>query len=389
MVFLNPVWVIDCIYNVLDHSVSNNNGIFNRQHVAIKNKSGLETEKLVELMKSFEVIFEDVETAELIAPQFLPDECLNKKAISPYEKKFEILKPSLTINFPQFLPRGIMLRFLSRFGNEAAGQLYWKNGIAFSKQGRMVYVQCDNRKRQIEIRIENNEPELQSVYFRTIYELCNNNPQIEISVNGEQDFIKVGELVKQYLLNNLYVESQQGNSINIQKYKHLIAYMKNKPPGEISIFVSYAHEDAGYMEKFKNIHLQSIKNHYSSNLKIISDGELKPGMNWDNKLKQFLQDATISVFLISQAFLASDYIKRVEIEAALQRFKEKKQIIIPILLRTVSKKLLPFKDKQYLPGGLKPIDKWNNKDEAWVNVVDGIIKVIDDINEGKLNEYFE
>ncbi|MEJ7740131.1 MAG: hypothetical protein WKF97_22145 [Chitinophagaceae bacterium] len=70
------------------------------------------------------------------------------------------------------------------------------------------------------------------------------------------------------------------------------------------------------------------------------------------------------------------------------RFKEKKQIIVPVYIERVPKILLPFNEKQFLPGSI-PLEEWEPKSKAWTKIQDGIITLIDDIRAGNTRKYFD
>ncbi len=101
-----------------------------------------------------------------------------------------------------------------------------------------------------------------------------------------------------------------------------------------------------------------------------------------------MENADIIIFLITSSFLASDYIKNTEIKNALEKFKQGRQIIVPIYIEEVATELLPFKVTQYLPSGV-PLEDWELKNKAWVKIQTGIIALIKDIKAGNTSEYFE
>jgi len=94
------------------------------------------------------------------------------------------------------------------------------------------------------------------------------------------------------------------------------------------------------------------------------DRNLIPGEEWDERIQQELQSADIILMLVSADFLATKYIKEVEIQQALNRHEKGEAKVIPIILprclweKTVLSKLsaLPEKDK--------PITKWDDNDHA-------------------------
>jgi len=82
-----------------------------------------------------------------------------------------------------------------------------------------------------------------------------------------------------------------------------------------------------------------------------------------------------------EAFLCTfnDFVPSVEMEHAMERYRHNEACIIPIILRPCDWQTTPFAMLQALPKGAKPISTWPNKDEALLDVVKGIKKVIDHI----------
>ena len=134
----------------------------------------------------------------------------------------------------------------------------------------------------------------------------------------------------------------------------------------IKIFISYSHKDESHLNDFQ-IHLSSLKRE-----KLIenwTDQGIVPGEEWDQSIKKKLEQADLIVFLISADFLASDYIHHVEISEAMKRYSKDEVVIIPIVIRPCEFEALEISKFQALPKGLKPVSKWDDKDEAWLNVV--------------------
>jgi TIR domain len=90
-------------------------------------------------------------------------------------------------------------------------------------------------------------------------------------------------------------------------------------------------------------------------------------------IDQHLEDAAIILLLISSDFLASDYIFSVELQQALARHKAGEARVIPIILRPVDwTYIAELARLQALPREAKPITKWENRDEAFLDVAKGI-----------------
>ena len=63
-------------------------------------------------------------------------------------------------------------------------------------------------------------------------------------------------------------------------------------------------------------------------------------------------------------------------ERALEMHKSGLATMIPIIVRQCDWNAPPLSDIQALPKDADPITKWENEDDAWFNVVEGLKKVI-------------
>ncbi len=85
----------------------------------------------------------------------------------------------------------------------------------------------------------------------------------------------------------------------------------------------------------------------------------------------------IILFLVSRDFIASDYIHYTEIKTVIEN---QKLVLIPVIIRPVELSQLEFSIYQVVPSEAKPIVNWENKDEAWLDVVSSLKLVFDRIN---------
>lgn len=140
----------------------------------------------------------------------------------------------------------------------------------------------------------------------------------------------------------------------------------------LKVFISYSHTDEELCKKLLN-HLASLKRR--GIIKEWFDRKLIAGQDWDKNIKQELIDSDIIILLISSDFIASDYCYDVEIKKALEQHEKGYSVVIPIILRPCDWQSLPFSKIQGLPKDARPITKWENTDEALLNVVEGIKKL--------------
>ncbi|MBF0155382.1 MAG: SUMF1/EgtB/PvdO family nonheme iron enzyme [Magnetococcales bacterium] len=117
------------------------------------------------------------------------------------------------------------------------------------------------------------------------------------------------------------------------------------PPEKSRVIISYSHADAGLLVHF----LPFLKTLEDDGLVTVwSDKDIRPGENWQNKITQKLSEAHVAVLLISQTFLASDFIRKVELPLLLSAFEQGKLTILPVFLSPLdaSATAIPFTDSQ-------------------------------------------
>lgn len=396
-VFLNPGWVTEMIYSILDQSVIENKGEFEKAHLV--KKTGDEYSGIfIALMKKFELIFYNEELNVFIAPQYLSNELNDQRKSNELKVRFDLEKPDFILQFKSFMPRYIMLRFLVAYGEKAISKYYWKNGVAFTIEKCSVLVLSDYDRKQFRVFTENKNKYIQRLIFDKLVELSDNKESLMLGVENN-DIVAYNELQEEFpagrFSGNNNIKSINGEWISLTIFKDFFEELKtvkrkfmDTKANKIKIFISYAHVDEEIRKLFEERYLKAIQNYYAENIEVWSDIKLKPATGWDNKIKNEINSADIIIFFLSNGFLSSNYIKEIEIEKALERYRDKKQIIVPVYIEKIARKLLPFSDKQYLPSG-KPLKNWRPQNDAWVKIQDGLIKIIDDIRNGNIGEYFE
>lgn len=152
---------------------------------------------------------------------------------------------------------------------------------------------------------------------------------------------------------------------------------KNK---KLKLFVSYSHKDEEYRKELETS-LALLKR--QNIIETWSDRKIMPGQNWRDEISNNLEGADIILFLISPDFIASDYSYEIELQRAIEKHDKQESVLIPIIIRHSSWLNSPVGNFQALPREGKPISSWRDKDEAWLNVYEGIRNICLDF-KGKL-----
>ncbi|MEH2207529.1 MAG: toll/interleukin-1 receptor domain-containing protein [Nostoc sp.] len=145
--------------------------------------------------------------------------------------------------------------------------------------------------------------------------------------------------------------------------------MPLQPDQAIEVFYSYAHED----EKLRN----ELEKHLTllERQGVITgwhDRKIGAGKEWQNEIDIHLDSSHIILLLISANFIHSNYCWDIEVRRAMERHEAKEARVIPVILDSVDWESAPFGRLQALPKSGKPVKKWGNRSDAFLNVAEGI-----------------
>jgi len=158
---------------------------------------------------------------------------------------------------------------------------------------------------------------------------------------------------------------------------------------KLKLFIIYSHLDESYIEQFKK-HIAPLKD--NGLIEEWYDRKILPGEDYQNRIDNNLEDADIICLFISANFLDSPSCKK-EKKKALELRKKKGISVIPIILspcgwlddKDISKPLA-------LPTDGKPVSRFQNMDEAWLDVYNGLKKIVEKeikIRQIKIKHEFE
>ncbi|MEM9905550.1 MAG: AAA-like domain-containing protein [Cyanobacteria bacterium P01_D01_bin.44] len=151
------------------------------------------------------------------------------------------------------------------------------------------------------------------------------------------------------------------------------------------VFISYSHRDDELRQQL-DVHLASLER--QGKVTAWHDRAVEAGQEWAYEIKKHLESAHVILLLISPDFLASKYCYDQEMRRAMERHEARTATVLPIILRPVYWNNTPFSKLQVLPKDGKAITRWNDQDEAFVNVIEGIDKSIENLSHSLQQKAF-
>jgi len=141
---------------------------------------------------------------------------------------------------------------------------------------------------------------------------------------------------------------------------------------KIQVFISYSHKDDDSRKELEKW-LVALKD--NGMIDSWSDVNIIPGDRLMNKISKKMDEADIIVLLLSQDYLASKSCKD-EMDYALNTPQKK---VIPIILKDCTWLETGCKELLALPKDGKAINKWENMEEAWQSIYQGMKIAINEL----------
>jgi internalin A len=391
---LNPRWVTNGIYTLLNNrDLSHNKGELVVASLAqMLDPQDYPPERhgfLLGLMRKFELCFQFQEDEN----RYLIPDLLDKQQ-PPEAEDFD---PAACLNFRYeypVLPEGLLPRFIVRTHVLSTQQRRWRTGVILEFERSRALVKADRPARCVTINVNgpmNGRGRLLAIIrsdFERIHSSFKFKPKEQVPVPSYPEVVldyqklivleDAGRRELDEVINGKVI------TLNIQDLLRgvdLAATRRRKPeagirPQAFRLFYSYSHKDKALRDKLE-VRLKILQNqgliqeHWH-------DRCIIPGTNWKQELDDNLEKADIILLLVSPDFLASDYCYEIEMTRALERYKAGEAIVIPILIRSgVDWNSVSFSHIQALPADLKPVTKWADPDDAWLDIEQGIRQAIE------------
>lgn len=136
-----------------------------------------------------------------------------------------------------------------------------------------------------------------------------------------------------------------------------------------TVFFSYSHHDEALRDQLEK-QLSMLKR--QGVIDTWHDRRIGAGEEIDGAIDEHISKDDIILLLVSPDFLASSYCYDVEMKRALERHARGEAIVIPVILRPCDWHEAPFGKLNATPPDGKPITKWADRDEAFLEVVKAV-----------------
>jgi internalin A len=380
-VFVNQQKILHNIYKItLD--LEHNNGQFNLQDATKKignNEAALET---IELMLQFRIIFQlPGNKNTYVAPLFLPSEPFI--TVKLFTHLFDY--PSYKYYYQNFAHKHIILDFFQRYGNDVLKEqqdetlyYFWRYGIILKDQitSEVVMIKFTEAEESKEGHVEIFP--IKSVgngdfAFRIAagVDIINDGwGVVKMVASTKGDLVPIEHILKNEQENKWVFEYRKNIYYLTDFKKFLVNPIKMK-----KIFISYSKADSNHLQKLEN-HLSILRR--NGTIATWNCRKLVPGEKWDGKIRQELEEADLILFLVSDDFLATDYIWDVEIKRAIERENDPNDnvIVVPIIVRSCCWEESPLGVYNTAPAKAQVIVSSDDIDSSWTKVVKEIKAIL-------------
>jgi formylglycine-generating enzyme required for sulfatase activity len=140
------------------------------------------------------------------------------------------------------------------------------------------------------------------------------------------------------------------------------------------IFLSYSHDDVQWLEKIKKF-LRPLER--DAEIVLWSDTNLRASSHWHAEIQTAISEADAAVLLISQNFLASDYVASNELPQVLSAANQRGLRVFPVILSSSFLRGSPLLTFQAVNSPAAPLDTLSEAEQN--RLLTKLVESIDDV----------
>ena len=379
---LNPHWVTDGVYRLLrfkDSPQSDGTLTLAEARLALPGEEEKDVRFFLRLMERFEMCFPlDEEEGGKLPTQWLIPGALGE--FQPEGVTTDWEKPgSVRLRYIyKPLPEGLLPRFIVMTHLLSEGKPRWRNGVILKDGQAEALVRRGEDRNHVEVTAFGPDAErlrlleiIQGNLERIHSDLPDPQPVAEVQLKDlpvTGVFRPVADLEaaeKQGVpvaVKTPAVEARVEPTPQLNQASEQQARVDGRVP--LDSFLSYSHKDKTAKTIFQDNLTVMMKK------KLITpwqDGLIESGMRWREEIKENLAKMDVFVGLLTTAFLASDFIEKVEIKAAREKLREQGRdfLFVLILVDDVSLVGLDLAEYQVMKPGGKAVSKHASRKEGF------------------------
>lgn len=409
---LNPRWVTGGVYAIIrSQSIAGNDGQLSvndmplvlreaeDQKVVNASDYPVETHSFIlELMRAFQLCYASVEEkgkpVRYLVPELLPE-------FEPEMKEsWESAPVHLRYRY-EVLPPGLLPRLIVRTHTLSDGAPHWRHGVVLRHADSQALIRTESDQPELHVFVLGKDDEARRVLvtmvrreLETLHSEMKMQPAEELELTGEgEQWIGVKALreferpkkPKRRLPIQPDGTAMVDVPLELDKLVPAEARAIDRDPTltpvPVRVFVSYAHDDEGQLDRLDKI-LDVLEQHHG--LASWRDKRLIAGDEWDKEIRYRLEEMDIFLFIASQTSLVRPYIKDPELKRAIERRDAGEVEVVAVKLEPCASDDDPVIGKfQRLAPKFKSIVSTKPKSKAWEQVRIDLIPVVQRVRERK------
>lgn len=149
---------------------------------------------------------------------------------------------------------------------------------------------------------------------------------------------------------------------------------------KIEIFVAYAPEDVRYRDMILTCLKSAIGPRIQQGLvSVWHHGLILGGQSSAEEIAKHQRSANLFLFLVSSDFVMSDFYNSLARHDLIRRHNAGEIHVVPVILRPTLWNDIPFSELKSLPENCLPLNSWSDRDEALLNVAQGIRTIVESL----------